>query len=300
LDRASVDLRAEFPGQSGWSRTNLHYMSKAAETWPTEDEFVHHVGERLPWRHITVLIDRLATRDERDWYAARAAEEGWTRNLLEHWIKVGLRGRLGAAPTNFSTALDSPDSELAQQLVKDPYVFEHLSYASRKTERDVEQALMDRLQDTLMEFGHGMAFVGRQVRLEVIDEKDDTEELVLDLLLFHIPQRRFVVVELKIGKFRASYASQLGTYVAVVDSQLRDHEHHAPTVGLLLCTGKNESIVRYALATTNAPIGVAEYEGLPADAEGVLPTAGELRLAITTEREALRHNSEPKKDGSGR
>jgi predicted nuclease of restriction endonuclease-like (RecB) superfamily len=263
-------------------------MSKVAETWPTEDAFVQQVAERLPWGHVMVLIDRLNARAERDWYAARSAEEGWSRNLLEHWIKVDLHGRLGAAPTNFSTVLASPDSELAQQLVKDPYVFEHLSYVDRQVERDVEQALMDRLQDTLMEFGRGMAFVGRQVRLEVTDEKGDTEELVLDLLLFHIPQRRFVVVELKMGRFKSAYAGQLGVYVAVVDDQLRDHEYNAPTVGLLLCSGKNESIVRYALASTTAPIGVAEYEGVPADATGVLPSAGELRLALINEQETFR------------
>jgi len=171
-------------------------------TFTAEEEFVHHVGERLPWRHITVLLDRLNTREDRDWYAARAVAEGWSRNVLEHFIKVDLQHQLGSAPTNFVTALDAPDSELAQQLVKDPYVFESLAYVERMDERSVEQALMDRLQDTLMEFGRGMAFVGRQVRIPVTDEKGDTEEVVLDLLLFNIPQRRYIVVELKTGRFR--------------------------------------------------------------------------------------------------
>jgi predicted nuclease of restriction endonuclease-like (RecB) superfamily len=169
-------------------------MSKAAESWPTWDEFVHRVGEQLPWRHITVLLDRLETNEERDWYAARAVAEGWTRALLEHFIKADLRGQVGAAPTNFPAALDAPDSELARELAKDPYVFEHLAYVERITERDVEQALMDRLQDTLTEFGRGMAFVGRQVRFTVRDENGRTDELVLDLLLFSIPQLRYLVV----------------------------------------------------------------------------------------------------------
>ncbi|MDR2620501.1 MAG: PDDEXK nuclease domain-containing protein, partial [Propionibacteriaceae bacterium] len=208
VDMTSADLQAEFPSQSGWSRRNVQWMRKVAEIWPTLEEFVHHVGARLPWRHITVLADRLKTNEERNWYAARAAEEGWKRSVLEHYIKIDLRRRLGNAPTNFSTVLDSPDSELAQQLVKDPYVFEHLAYVERITERDVERTLMDRLQDTLTEFGRGMAFVGRQVRLDVTDEKGDTDEFVLDLLLFHIPQRRYVVVELKIGRFEPSFLSQ--------------------------------------------------------------------------------------------
>lgn len=145
VDRTAVDLHREFPDQQGWSRRNVHWMRKVAEVWPTRDDFVHHVGAHLPWRHITVLADRLTTREERDWYADRAAEEGWSRSVLEHFIKVNLHQSLGAAPTNFGKTLDSPDSDLAQQLVKDPYVFEHLAYVQRVNERSIEQALMDRL-----------------------------------------------------------------------------------------------------------------------------------------------------------
>ena len=284
LDRASADLRAEFPDQSGFSRTNLHYMNKAAEVWPNEDEFVQHIAAQIPWGHIMVLLDRLSTREERDWYANRAAAEGWSRNVLEHFIKVDLRHQLGSASTNFALALDAPDSELAQELVKDPYVFEHLAYIDRIDERTVEQALMDRLQDTLMEFGRGMAFVGRQVRIPVTDEKGDTEEVVLDLLLFNIPQRRYIVVELKAGRFRPEHLGQLSAYVAVVDGELRDKTYQAPTIGLLLCTGKNEAIVRYALAGTGAPVGVADYQGLPSDARAAVPSTEELQAVIAEEQ----------------
>jgi len=282
LDRASRDLQAEFPGQTGFSRTNLHYMNKAAEVWPTEEDFVQHVAERLPWGHIMVLLDRLKTRDDRNWYAARAAAEGWSRNVLEHFIKVDLRHQVGSAPTNFAVALDAPDSVLAQELVKDPYVFEHLAYVDRVEERTIEQALMDRLQETLMEFGRGMAFVGRQVRIPVTDEKGDTEEVILDLLLFSIPQRRYVVVELKTGRFRPEYLGQLSTYVAMVDGELRDKTHQSPTIGLLLCTGRNEAIVRYALGGTAVPVGVADYQGLPSDAQAVVPSVEELQRVVTS------------------
>ena len=187
VTRLADDLSREFPDQRGWSRRNLLYMRQAAEVWPTEAEFVQQPVARLPWGHITVLLGKLATRAERDWYAGRAAENGWTRNILEHHIKVNLRTALGAAPTNFTVALDSPDSELAQQLVKDPYVFEHLGLLEGRAERDVEQALMDRLQDTLLEFGRGMAFVGRQVRLTVPDDRSDqADEFYVDLLFFLI------------------------------------------------------------------------------------------------------------------
>ena len=284
VTRLAADLQREFPDQTGWSRSNLLYMRRVAEVWPTEAEFVHHVGGRLPWRHVTVLLDRLRTREERDWYAALAAEEGWTRNVLEHHIKVGLRQALGAAPTNFSRSLESPDSELAQQLVKDPYIFEHLALVKRKDERDVEQALMDRLQDTMLEFGRGMAFVGRQVRLTVPDDvTDEVDEFYVDLMFFSTEQMRYVVVELKVGKFEPAHLGQLGTYVAIVDAQYRRPQIHAPTVGILLCTGKSGPTVRYALASTSAPLAVADYYGLPDDARAALPTATELEAVIEDE-----------------
>lgn len=289
VTRLAADLQREFPDQSGWSRSNLLYMRRVAEVWPTEGEFVHHVGGRLPWRHVTVLLDRLSTREERDWYAARAVDNGWSRNVLEHQIKVGLRESLGSASTNFTTALDAPDSELAQQLVKDPYVFEHLAMVERVAERDVEQALMDRLQDTMLELGRGMAFVGRQVRLSVPDDVSErVEEFYVDLLFFHVEQLRYVVVELKIGSFQPAHLGQLGTYVAIVDDQFRRAEIHAPTIGILLCTGKSGPTVRYALAGTSAPVAVADYQGLPAEARGVLPSADELEAVI---EEELDHHS---------
>lgn len=284
VERLAADLQREFPGQRGWSRTNLLYMRKVADVWPTEAEFVHHIGGRLPWRHVTVLLDRLDTRDERDWYAARAAQEGWTRAVLEHHVKMNLRTALGAAPTNFTAALDSPDSELAQQLVKDPYVFEHLGHLERAAERDVEQALMDRLQDTMLELGRGMAFVGRQVRLTVPDDQSrHVDEFYVDLLFFHVEQLRYVVVELKIGQFEPAHLGQLGTYVAIIDDQYRRPAIHAPTIGILLCTGKAGPTVRYALAATAAPVAVADYYGLPADAQAALPSAEELQAVIVDE-----------------
>lgn len=284
VTRLAADLQREFPDQRGWSRRNLLYMRKAAEVWPTEPEFVHHVGARLPWRHVTVLLDRLDSREERDWYAAAAAENGWTRGVLELQIRSGIRTAIGAAPTNFSAALDSPDSELAQQLVKDPYLFEHLGLVKSLAERDVEQALMDRLQDTMLELGRGMAFVGRQVRLTVPDDRSDrVDEFYVDLLFFNVEQLRYVVVELKVGSFEPSHVGQLGTYVAIVDDQYRRPAIHAPTLGILLCTGKSGPVVRYSLASTSAPIAVADFSGLPADARAALPSAEELQAFVETE-----------------
>lgn len=284
--RLAADLQREFPDQRGWSRRNLLYMRRVAEVWSSEAEFVQHAAARLPWTHIHVLLDRLDTREERDWYAAAAAEHGWTRGLLELQIRSGLRTALGAAPTNFTAALDSPDSDLAQQMVKDPYVFEHLALVKSLAERDVEQALMDRLQATLLEFGRGMAFVGRQVRLSVPDDNSDrVSEFYVDLLLFHVEQLRYVVIELKVGSFEPAHLGQLGAYVAIVDDQYRKPEIHAPTVGILLCTGKAGPVVRYSLASTAAPVAVADYLGLPDDARAALPSTAELQAIVDAELE---------------
>ncbi|SMF47488.1 putative nuclease of restriction endonuclease-like (RecB) superfamily [Cellulosimicrobium cellulans J34] len=277
VDQLATDLRAEFPDQRGWSRRNLLYMRAVAQAWPDEDTFVQQAVAQLPWGHVTVLLTRLDDPAHRDWYAAQAAEHGWSRAVLENQIASHLHQRIGAAPTNFTTHLTPADSELAQQLVRDPYVFDHLGLTGRVHERDMEQALMDKLQDTLLEFGHGMAFVGRQVRFTV-----NGDELVIDLLLFHVDQLRYVVIELKIGQFESGHVGQLGTYVALVDDRLRKPDRHAHTVGILLVAGRNEAIVRYALAGAPAPLAVANYtyDSLPPDEQAALPRADELTAIL--------------------
>ncbi|MGN7701528.1 PDDEXK nuclease domain-containing protein [Cellulosimicrobium sp. 22601] len=285
VDRLASDLQREFPDQRGWSRRNLLYMRTFALTWP-DAGFVQQPVAQLPWGHVTVLLSRLKTTDDRDWYAERSAVEGWSRGMLEYHIKLDLRRALGAAPTNFAGALDAADSELAQAMVKDPYVFEHLGLVRTRAEREVEQALMDRLQDTMLELGRGMAFVGRQVRLTVPDDESDAvDEFFVDLLFFHVEQLRYVVVELKVGEFEPAHLGQLGTYVAIVDDQYRRHEIHAPTVGILLCTGRSGAVVRYSLASTNAPVAVADLQGLPDEARGALPSVAELQAVVADELE---------------
>ncbi|MFF2831567.1 YhcG family protein [Cellulosimicrobium cellulans] len=286
LERLSADLQREFPDQRGWSTRNLKYMRAMAEAWPDSSSFGQQAVAQLPWGHVTVLLSRLRTTADRDWYAERSAVEGWSRGMLEYHIKLDLRRALGAAPTNFAGVLDAADSELAQAMVKDPYVFEHLGLVRTRAERDVEQALMDRLQDTLLELGRGMAFVGRQVRLTVPDDEGDAvDEFFVDLLFFHLEQLRYVVVELKIGTFEPAHLGQLGTYVAIVDDQYRRHEIHAPTVGILLCTGRSGAVVRYSLASTNAPVAVADLQGLPDEARGALPSVAELQAVVADELE---------------
>lgn len=278
VDQISMDLRREFPDQRGWTRRNLMYMKALATAWPTIGEFVPQAVAQIPWGHVRVLLDKLTTRQDREWYAAKTVENGWSRASLEFEIKMDLKSRLGSAPSNFSTTLEATDSDLAQQVVKDSYVFEHLDPGKQIAERDREQALMDRIQATLLELGRGMAFVGRQFRIEV-----GGDEFFVDLLFFHVTQLRYVVVELKIGKFQPAHMGQIGTYVAMVDGEVRDPNVHAKTVGILLCTERNGATLDYALASSASPVAVALYEGLTQQQRAGLPDPEELEAVIGEE-----------------
>lgn len=257
------------------------YMRTLASVWTTEEEFVPQPVAQIPWGHVRVILDKLDTREDRDWYASKAVENGWSRPSLEFEIKMDLKSRLGSAPSNFATTLAAADSDLAQQVVKDSYVFEHLDPGKQIAERDREQALMDRIQSTLLELGRDMAFVGRQYRIEV-----GGDEFFVDLLFFHVTQLRYVVVELKVGKFQPAHMGQIGTYVAMVDGEVRDPDVHAKTVGILLCTERNDATLDYALASTASPVAVALYEGLTPEERAALPSPGELEAVIEEEIQA--------------
>ena len=232
----------------------------------------------LPWGHVCTLLDQVKDPALRDWYADRDARTGWSRPVLEHHVATGLHHRIGAAPSNFDQHLDPVDADQAREIVRDPYVFDFLDLTERSTERTLEQALTDRLQDTLAELGPGFAFVGRQHRFTV-----DSQDFHVDLLLFHAPTVRYVVIELKAGRFRHEYAGQLGFYVAIVDDQLRNPAVHAPTVGILLCTSNSENTVKYALRAANAPMAVATYtyDTLPPAEKAALPPVEAVTHAFT-------------------
>lgn len=277
IERLAADLRREFPDMRGLSRRNLHYMRQFAHTWP-DLEVVQQAVAQLPWGHVTALLS-IADAQAREWYASAAVEHGWSRSVLTHHIATGLHQRTGAAPSNFAATLPAGESDLAQELTRDPVTFDFLGSQKPARERDLEDALLTRMTDTLLALGHGFAFVGRQVELEV-----GADTFRVDLLFFHIPQARYVVVELKVGPFTPAHTGQLGFYVAVVDGQLRRPEH-APTVGILLCAGRDEQVVRYALGASTMPIAVADYtyDALPATEQQALPGDRELTEALASE-----------------
>lgn len=275
IDRLAKDLRAEFPGMTGLSRSNLHYMRSFAEAWP--NGVVPQPVGQLGWGHVRTLLDKLDDQPTRDWYAAAAAEEGWSRNVLLNMIMGQLHRRISAAPSNFHDALPATQTDLARELTKDPYIFDFLAQTRPRLERDLEQALVERMQETLTEFGSGFAFVGRQVHFEV-----DGDDFYIDLLFFHVTQLRYVVIELKSGRFTPRDAGQLGFYVALVDDRLRAADAHAETVGILLCADKHDGVVEYALKTIDQPVAIARYtyDTLPDDVRDLLPPPNEVLDAI--------------------
>jgi predicted nuclease of restriction endonuclease-like (RecB) superfamily len=285
IRRLAEDLRVEFPQLTGLSYRNLQYMRSFASAWPGEP-IVQQPVAQLPWGHITVLLDKLDDNTARDWYAAATVEHGWSRNVLMNQIMNRTRERVGSGPNNFTRQLPKPDSELAQQVAKDPYVFDFLGLTGEVAERDMEQALMDRIVETLRELGAGFAFVGRQVHFDV-----GGDDFYLDLLFFHVAQLRYVVVELKTGKFQPEYAGKLGFYVAVVDDKLRLPAHN-PTVGILICGSRNDHTVRYSLGQTASPLAVSTYtyDTLPADERTALPDAERLAAALDWTEEPSEQN----------
>lgn len=272
VERLAADLRREFPEMKGLSRTNLHYMRAFAEAY--EDEiFVQQLVGQIPWGHNMVLLDKLNDLGLREWYARQTIEHGWSRNLLVHQIEGGLHLRRGQAVTNFSRTLPAPQSDLARELIKDPYHFDFLELRTEARERELERGLTTHLRDFLLELGVGFAFVGSQYHLEV-----GGQDFYLDLLFYHLRLRCHIVIELKVGAFRPEDTGKMNFYLATVDDLLR-HPDDQPSIGLILCKERNRVVVEYALRGVEKPIGVAEYrvtEQLPDALRGSLPTVEEL------------------------
>lgn len=279
IDRLSVDLRLAFPDMKGLSPRNLKYMRRFAEAWP-DRAIVQQVVAQIPWGHNVRLLDKLDDPRERRWYAEKARLHGWSRSILEMQIETRLHTRSGKAITNFDRTLPAPQSDLANQLLKDPYIFGFLGLEDDAQEREIEKALVRHIRDFLLELGVGFAFVGRQYRLVV-----GGDEFFIDMLFYHLRLRCYVVIELKAQAFRPEHAGQLSFYLAAADDLLRDKERDQPTIGLLLCKSKNEVVVEYALRDTRNPVGVAEYqlvESLPENLRGSLPTVEELEATLET------------------
>lgn len=282
IDRLSEDLRREFPDAKGFSTRNLKYMRSFAEAWPDE-QIVQQAAAQIPWFHNCVLLEKVKDPAARLWYVQNTVQQGWSRNVLVHQIDTDLYARQGKALTNFKSSLPAPQSDLANQLLKDPYNFEFLTIAEGAHENELQRGLLQHLQDFMIELGVGFAFVGSQVHLDIGDE-----DFYLDLLFYHLKLRCFVVIDLKTGNFKPEYAGKMNFYLAAVDDILR-HKDDQSSIGIILCREKNNVIVEYSLRDVDKPIGVPEYrltETLPKELVSQLPSIEQLQNELADLPEA--------------
>jgi predicted nuclease of restriction endonuclease-like (RecB) superfamily len=300
--RLAADLQTAFPGMSGFSPQNVWFMrsfhlawtqevgkSSSIETGATEklSQPVRELDGKnlpqpmaeIPWGHNRILLTKVKQPAERLWYARMTLENGWSRNILDLQIDNDLYGRQGKALTNFKRTLPAPQSDLAQQTLKDPYTFDFLTLATDAAERQLERGLVDHIVKFLLEMGAGFAFVGRQVHLAV-----DDEDYYLDLLFYHARLHCYVVVDLKAGRFKPEHAGKMNFYLSAVDDQLRTAQDN-PSIGLILCRYKKQTTVEYALRHIGTPVGVAEWQtklvkALPKELKGCLPTVEEIEKEL--------------------
>ena len=278
IDRMAKDLKEAFPDMSGFSPRNIKYMRKFAECW-TDFEIVQRVVAQIPWRSNISLLDKLSDEESRVWYAHKILECGWSKTVLDMQIQSRLFERTGKSVNNFQVALPPMDSDMVNQIFKDPYLFDFLGTDMPRREVEIERKLTEHIQKFLLELGQGFAFVGRQVHLEVGEQ-----DFYIDLLFYHLKLRCYVVIELKACDFEPGFIGQLNMYQNVVDDILR-HPDDKPTIGLLLVKGKNKTVVEYSLAGYQNPIGVAEWknqmeQSLPEDLRSSLPSIEEIEKEL--------------------
>lgn len=279
LEQFSHDLRQAFPEMQGFSVTNLKRMRLFAEEYSDFEKSPQPV-DQLPWGHIAVLLHKIKPHPVREWYAIKTIENGWSRAVLEIQIETSLYERQGPAAhkvTNYRHHLPTPQSDLANEILKDPYDFDFLTIHGKAHERAIENALVTHIRDFLLELGQGFAFVGSQVPVTF-----EEQEFFIDLLFYHLHLRCFVVIELKAVKFKPEHTAQLGFYLAVVDDQMRK-EGDNKSIGILLCKSKNKVLAEYALQNINAPIGISEYElskALPKELKTSLPTIEQIEAEL--------------------
>lgn len=279
LEQLSDDMRRAFPEMQGFSVTNLKRIRIFAREYPDFQKSPQPV-DQLPWGHIGVLLHQVKGSMERDWYINETIKNGWSRSILEMQIESGLFERQGKTlkkVTNFHQHLPKAQSDLANDILKDPYKFDFLTIFGKTHERAVENGLINHIKDFLLELGQGFAFVGSQVPLAF-----DDQEFFIDLLFYHLNLRAFVVVEIKSTKFKPEHTGQLGFYLAAVDDMFRK-EGDNRTIGILLCKSKSKIIAEYALRNVSAPMGVSEYmlsKALPKELKTNLPTVEEIEAGL--------------------
>jgi predicted nuclease of restriction endonuclease-like (RecB) superfamily len=281
IKQMSIDLQAEFPDMKGFSLSNLKYMRQWYLFFEKSQQVVGQITQ-IPWGHNIAIITKCKNIDEAIFYIQKTIQNNWSRAVLTHHIESGLYAREGKAITNFQTTLHDPQSDLARQTLKDPYNFDFLMLRQKHDEKELEDALINHVTRFLLELGAGFSYIGRQFRLEV-----DGDEFFVDLLFYHVRLHCYVVIELKTAKFKPEYAGKLNFYISAVDGILKTEQDN-PTIGILICKSKNDTVVEYALKDVHKPIGVSEYSitrSLPDEFKSSLPSIEEIEAELEGEDE---------------
>lgn len=278
IENLAKDIKIEFPDATGYSVRNLKYMAKLAAAYP-DIQFVQQAVAQIPWGHNINLLDKVPDDEERKWYIGACIKNGWSRNVLLHQIESGLYQRQAVAEkvNNFENRLPAPQSELAIQTLKDPYIFDFIPFREDMVEKDIERALVQDVTKLLLELGTGFAFLGNQYPLNV-----GGDMFYMDLLFYNLNLRCYVVIELKTGEFKPEYAGKLNFYLSAVDGILKAEQDN-PTIGLLLCKSKNKLVAEYSLKDMTKPIGVSEYRvthSLPENLGKQLPSIEDIQSRI--------------------
>jgi len=298
IEQMSVDLRKEFPNLKGFSRTNLFYIKKFYQFYSNDlvqrcvglnKSIVQRSGGlisayinnnqnlsivfQIPWRHNIEILSKASSVNEALFYIQETISNNWSRDVLALQIKSNLYKRQGKAVTNFKNTLPPPQSDLAEQTIKDPYIFDFLTFTKPYKEKDIENQLIDHITKFLLELGKGFAFIGNQYHFEIAEN-----DYYIDLLFYHVILKCFVVIELKNTKFIPEYAGKLNFYLSAVDSILKSDDDK-PTIGILLCRDKNNIEAEFALRDINKPMGISEFqltEIIPDNLKSSLPTIEEI------------------------
>jgi predicted nuclease of restriction endonuclease-like (RecB) superfamily len=294
IPRLARELRNELPEEKGFSERNIKLMVQFAHEYPDAFGTLPAIGQpvvaqlhprqigqplvaQMPWAHNVLLMQRIKDQAIRHWYMAQTIANGWSRNVLLAMIQSEAHRRHGKSISNFDQLLPAPQSDLVKQALKDPYIFDFLTLEEPFHERELEVGLLHHVEKFLLELGQGFAFVGRQYHVEIGEQ-----DFYIDLLFYHLGLRRYVVIDLKKGKFKAEYAGKMNFYLNVVDEKMR-HDADAPSVGLILCQDRNQIVAEYALRGVDKPIGISEYEltrALPAKLRSSLPTVEEIESEL--------------------
>ena len=281
VDMLAGDLRREFPDMKGFSRANIFNIRQWYLYYSVMDEKVQQLVRQLPWGHNMVIVNKIKDPSEAIFYLTETIRNNWSRNVLINQIESGLYQRKGKVLHNFEATLPAPQSDLARQTLKDPYIFDFLSLGEEAQEREIEKELTKHITKFLLELGAGFSFVGSQYPLEI-----SGKDYYIDLLFYHLKLRCFVIIELKAGEFKPEYTGKLNFYLSAVDKILKQGEDK-PSIGIILCKSKDKVIAEYALKDMSKPMGVSEYKivrAIPEKLKTSLPTIDELEKELSKKR----------------